>query len=190
MKRERTTFRHAKWVDGTVAILIVIPVIVAVLMTTSASDTPQATAAEAATELAASTADTITRLPYNDVTLSPGTPSPSFSQQDAMQIVKAVGVPWALGGTYQDQQVSVSAHYGIGTLGHADPTERVPWVGPRNVPIKGTNIVLDHIADRPMWILDYGNVAAYGTQITYNHAVYVVDEQTRTLLITFFYHGS
>jgi hypothetical protein len=190
MKRELPTFRHAKWVEGAVAVLIVIPVIVAVLMTNSGSDVPQAAAAQAATEPAALPADNSTPLPYKDVTLRSSTPSPSFSQQDAMQIVKAIGVPWALGGNYEGQQVNVSAHFGIGTLGHADPTEQVPWVGPQHVPIKGTDIVLDHVADRPMWILDYGNVAAYGSQIAYNHAVYVVDEQSRTLLITFFYHGS
>ena len=106
-----------------------------------------------------------------------------------MQVVKSFGVPFGLGGEYEGQAVNVTAAYGIGTFGHSGGPGQ-PWIGDRNVPLKGTNTVLDHIENRPMWILDYGNVIAYGTQATFNHAVYAIDIQTRSVLMIWFYQGT
>ena len=66
----------------------------------------------------------------------------------------------------------------------------MPWVGDQNIPIKGTNIVLNHIEPRPRWIIDYGNVTAYGSQAEFNHAVYAVDVESKSVLKIWFYQGS
>ncbi len=111
---------------------------------------------------------------------------PAFSQQEAMQIVHDFGIPFALGGDWEGLQVTVSAAYGLGTFGHPGPPG-MPWVGLQHVPLKGTDVVLDHIENRPMWILDYGNVRAGGSQAEFRHAVYAVDEETRSVLTIWFY---
>lgn len=112
--------------------------------------------------------------------------APSFSQQEAMQIVHDFGIPFALGGDWEGLQVTVSAAYGLGTFGHPGPSS-MPWVGLQHVPLKGTDVVLDHIENRPMWILDYGNVRAGGSRAEFRHAVYAVDEETRSVLTIWFY---
>ncbi|HUZ02869.1 MAG TPA: hypothetical protein VMU89_21215 [Thermomicrobiaceae bacterium] len=124
-----------------------------------------------------------------DLTLVRTTRSPTFSQQAAMQLVEDLGVPFGLGGDYLGKPVTVTAAYGLGTFGHWDPVAGA-WIGDLHIPLKGTDIVLDHIEHRPMWILDYGNVVAYGSQTTFNHAVYAVDEETRTVLLAWFYQGA
>jgi len=106
-----------------------------------------------------------------------------------MQLVEDLGVPFGLGGDYLGKPVTVTAAYGLGTFGHWDPVAGA-WIGDLHIPLKGTDIVLDHIEHRPMWILDYGNVVAYGSQTTFNHAVYAVDEETRTVLLAWFYQGA
>lgn len=111
---------------------------------------------------------------------------PAFSQEEAMQIVHDLGIPFAFGGDWEGLQVTVSATYGIGTLGHPGPPS-MPWVGDRYFPLPGTDVVLDHIENRPMWILDYGNVRAGGSQAEFRHAVYAVDEETRSVLKIWFY---
>jgi hypothetical protein len=124
-----------------------------------------------------------------ELTLTPDPNAPVFSQQEAMQVVSNFGIPFALGGAYQGQVVSLAASYGIGTFGHPGGPGQ-PWIGDVNIPLKGTSTVLDHIENRPMWILDYGNIVAYGSQATFNHAVYAVDIQTRSVLKIWFYQGS
>ncbi len=112
--------------------------------------------------------------------------APAFSQQEAMQIVHDFGIPFALGGEWEGLQVTVSATYGIGTFGRPGGPG-LPWLGDRNVPLKGTDVVLDHIENRPMWILDYDNVRAGGSRAEFRHAVYAVDEETRSVLKIWFY---
>ncbi len=107
--------------------------------------------------------------------------APAFSQQEAMQIVHDFGIPFALGGDWEGLQVTVSATYGIGTFGRPG-SPGLPWLGNRHAPLKGTDVVLDHIENRPMWILDYGNVRVGGSRAEFRHAVYAVDEETRSVL--------
>ncbi len=111
---------------------------------------------------------------------------PAFSQQEAMQIVHDFGIPFALGGDWEGLQVTVAAAYGLGTFGRPGGPG-LPWLGDRYFPLKGTDVVLDHIENRPMWILDYGNVRAGGSRAVFRHAVYAVDEETRSVLKIWFY---
>ena len=102
-----------------------------------------------------------------------------ISQQEAIDIVRA-GVSIPLGD-------DVSVTYGLGTLGHGDPGSGA-WIGAQNVPLPN-GAVLDRVASRPMWIVDYGNVdvpTSPGVPAA-NHAVYVVDAQSRAVLQVFFY---
>ncbi len=117
---------------------------------------------------------------------------PAFSQQEAMQIVHDFGVDVALGGERFGRPVTASAAYGIGTLGRPGGPG-LPWLGDRNIPLKGTGVILDHVENRPMWILDYDNAYAPAPacprcdSLFFKHAVYAIDEQTRTVLIVWFY---
>jgi hypothetical protein len=122
------------------------------------------------------------------LTITADANTPAFSRQEAMQIVSDLGVSFGLGGEYEGQAVSIASTYGLGTLGHPGGPGQ-PWMGDRYFPLKGTNTVLDHIENRPMWILDYGHIKAYGSQATFNHAVYTVDIQTRSVLTIWFYNG-
>lgn len=110
----------------------------------------------------------------------------TFSEQEAMQIVHDSGVPFGLGGEWLGRPVTVSAAYGIGTFGRPGGPG-LPWLGDRHIPLKGTEVILDHIENRPMWILDYDNAYAHGTQVDFKHAVYAVDEETRSVLLAWFY---
>ena len=125
----------------------------------------------------------------HDFTLVRDAQAPPFSLQDAMQILDDAGVPFAFGGEYQGQQVTVTAAYGIGTFGHPG-IGAIPWIGPMHVPVPGRDIVLDHVANRPIWIVAYGNLKIPGSKGVYDHAAYAVDVQTRTLLYAWTYNGS
>ncbi len=118
--------------------------------------------------------------------------SPAFSEQEAMQIVHDFGVDIALGGERLGKPVTPSATYGIGILGRPGGPG-LPWLGDRNIPLKGKGVILDHVENRPMWILDYDNAYAPAPacpgcdSLFFKHAVYAVDEQTRSVLVVWFY---
>lgn len=128
-----------------------------------------------------------------EITLIATNLPPPISQREAMQAVADYGVPWGLGGQYQGKTVTVTAWFGLATLGRPGAAGK-PWVGRRNIPLKNSD-VLDHIENWPMWIIDYGNTVAYGGGTpaqpapVYNHTVYLVDAQTRTVVEVRFYQG-
>lgn len=111
---------------------------------------------------------------------------PLLSQREAMEVV-AESFPWGLGGEHEGKPVSVQGWYGIGTIGSPGPNGW--WAGDRNIPLPDGE-VLDHIEDRSMWLLAYGNVpgimgsqALYGPPPpVYHHNVYAVDARTRSIL--------
>jgi hypothetical protein len=146
-----------------------------------------------ATVPAASEVITLPSSESGELTLIRTDEPPAFSQQEAMQIVHDFGVDVALGGERFGKPVTVSATYGIGTLGRPGGPG-LPWLGDRNVPLKGTGTILDHVENRPMWILDYDNAYAPAPacpgcdSLFFKHAVYAVDEQTRSVLIVWFYN--
>jgi hypothetical protein len=120
------------------------------------------------------------------VTLRSVTGSPLISQQQAMAIV-ATQSPWGLGGNWEGKQVTVQAWYGLGSIGYAD--SRGNWLGSLNIPLPSGQI-LDHIENRPMWLIAYGNVpgiiasACWGCAPppVYTHDVYAVDAQSRSII--------
>lgn len=113
---------------------------------------------------------------------------PPFSREEAMRVV-ATRFPWGLGGAWEGTPVTVHAWYGLGTIGQRGPTGG--WSGSVNIPLD-TGDTLDHIEDRPLWLLDYGNVPGIiGSGCpgclpppVYNHNVYAIDAATRSLLWT------
>lgn len=127
-----------------------------------------------------------------EITLVRTDKPPAFSGEEAVRIVRAFGVPdgEVVRG---DKPVTCSATYGLGTLGRSGGPG-LPWWGPRNVPLKGTDVILDHVENRPMWIVDCDNAYAAtssgcpGCETPYfKHAVYPVDEQTRSVMMALFF---
>jgi hypothetical protein len=120
------------------------------------------------------------------VTLRSVSEPPLITQQQAMEIV-AKDFPWGHGGTWEGKHVTVQAWYGLGSIGYAD--SRGNWLGSLNIPLPSGQI-LDHIENRPMWLIAYGNVpgiiasACWGcaTVPVYTHDVYAVDAQSRSVI--------
>lgn len=126
---------------------------------------------------------------HQNLTLRRPATNPQLSAQDAMRLVTA---PWGMGGDYKGKKVTITATYGLATLGSRGADGK--WVGgPRNLTIAGQ--VLDYIENRPMWILDYANTefivggcpAPCPPPPTYTHTVYAIDEQTKILVFGWFY---
>ncbi|HEX2915038.1 MAG TPA: hypothetical protein VH186_29865 [Chloroflexia bacterium] len=131
---------------------------------------------------------------------------PLISLQEARSAVYNRGISWALGGNLNGQAVTLTAAYGLVTIGSPTATGN-GWLGPQNIPLSicttdgkcsPTNAVLNHIENRPMWVLDYGNTnfPANGpacvstpcpTPQIYNHSVYTVNAQTRAVITADFY---
>jgi hypothetical protein len=173
---------------------------------TNVGQIPNAVAATATTTPAAPTKAAIVdgafltlpkELAGNDLHIRATTSKPVISQQEAMQIIyNFTKVDWTL-----DKNGNTWAQYGLVTLGHAGSAGK-PWVGPRNVTgvncsagkCQNSSQVLDHIEDRPMWVLDYANAdipipgvmpcpgcpntPPSGTK----HVVYTIDAQTKTIM--------
>lgn len=125
----------------------------------------------------------------DSLTLMQAAQPATMSEADALQAVANFGIPWAHGGEYDGQTVAMQAYYGLATFGKPGPNGT--WIGPVHQSLPN-GAVLDHIANRPMWIINYGNIVttihnAGGTIVT-NHAVYAVDVATRTVLRVWAYH--
>jgi hypothetical protein len=132
-------------------------------------------------------------LEANAVTLVRTDGLPIITQEQAMQVVTDIGVPWGKGGTWEKGPVNVHALYGLATFGGRGSGGI--WQGERNIPLPSGEI-LDHIELRPMWIIDYGNTtfAAGGCPECpeppdYNHSVYAVDAETAKVWIVWGYVG-
>lgn len=108
---------------------------------------------------------------------------PVLSEADAVEVIRSYGIP--VNQQFGGRQISCIATYGIGTIGHA--VAGGFWSGAQNFPIKGTDKLLDHVENRPLWVVDCDNVYGGGSRAIFKHAVHVVDAQTRTLLETWFY---
>jgi hypothetical protein len=126
-----------------------------------------------------------------------------LSENDALQAVSNMGVPFAKGGQYFGKTVTIKSYYGLVTKGSRN--SKGEWVGgPINIQLQTcsssnqctpTGKVLDRIENRPMWVVDYGNVAFRtsgigGTPYSHNHAAYLIDEETKEVLLVIGYTGS
>lgn len=117
-----------------------------------------------------------------DLTLRRTDSEPPISQNEAMEAVYDLGVPWGRGDDWERGPVTVDAHYGLATFGEQGNDE--VWLGPRNVPLPSGE-VLDHVEERPMWIIDYGNTVFHASGCPdcaeppdYDHTVYAIDAET------------
>ncbi len=136
---------------------------------------------------------------------------PITSLQKARTAVHNNGMSWALGGTQNGKNVTLTAVFGLVTLGVPNTSgNKQGWLGPQNINIPTcsndgkcvpTNVTLNHIENRPMWVLDYGNTdfpaAGPGCFTTpcptpqiFNHSVYTVDDQTGAIFTIDFYTSS
>ncbi|HMM40867.1 MAG TPA: hypothetical protein PKA95_03105, partial [Thermomicrobiales bacterium] len=128
---------------------------------------------------------TLAAAPSGELTLvSAGSTSP-ISVEQALRAVYDRGVPFALGAAHNWQIPTISAAFGLATFGEKAPDGS--WVGDRNIQLPRDK-VLDHIENRPMWILDYGNTTAYGSRARFANSVYAVDAETRAVLLIWFYN--
>jgi len=134
---------------------------------------------------------------------------PLISQQEAMQIVADRGVPWARGGQWQGKPVTIDTTYGLATLGQPGDTtglhkgdnmpligECAGWIGLCGLQVQpchngaciNTGKVLGRLVNRPIWLLDYGNISAVGSKgPPNNHAVYIVDATEKFVLLIISY---
>lgn len=137
---------------------------------------------------------------------------PLISLDSAKQAVYNLGISWAKGGQVNGKTVILSATYGLATFGGLAKDGKT-WVGAVNFPVRNCNDagvctdtgqVLDHIENRLMWILDYGNTimlaggpapnscqpVACTPFPDFDHSVYAVDAQTKDVIRIWFYYGS
>ena len=122
---------------------------------------------------------------FGGITLFRTDMPPPISVEIAMKVVNDSGVPWGLGQSYDEKTPVVSAAFGLATAGSRAPDGQ--WIGDRNIPLPDGRM-LDHIENRPMWIIDYGNTVGYGSGGAYNHTVYAVDAITQAVFLTWFYN--
>ncbi len=116
---------------------------------------------------------------------------PRLNQEQAMRAVRS---PYAMGGIIKGQKIYITATFGLVTHGELGKDGKT-WAGYQNIQLlncsspapkdcKPNGKVLDHIEDRPMWVLDYKNLPSGGAGSpnnpppVYNHTVYVVDDET------------
>jgi len=139
------------------------------------------------------------------------TENPLIPVEVAQLSVANIGISWALGGEVDGKPIILSATYGSGTFG-GYTNDGKNWVGPMNFPVRNcssdgkctpTGQVLEHIENRLMWILDYGNAkmtavappsqACKSVACTpvpdFNHSVYAVDALTKDVILIWFYYG-
>lgn len=118
--------------------------------------------------------------------------SPQVTIEGALGAIKG---SWQKGGQFDGKVVTVTATFGLATFGKPGPNGK--WVGITDVPeftcaairqCTRTGKTLDHIENRPMWVLDYKNLTFYGSGATYNHTVYTVDDKTDLMLYGWAYN--
>lgn len=199
MRRQRPRFKE--WMQlGAVAVVAIFSVGLAIvlnggsadqrgsgqaqLLSGAAASATQSTEGISATPGASPAIGAVIPLPssnYGELTLiSTGTP-PSITSAEAIDIVRrSVTAPLT------DQ---ITSTFGLATFGQRGADGR--WVGDQNVRLPDGEIV-DHIENRPMWIVDVGGLeGAVGGQTTrqYNHVVFAVDTMTRGVVLVWSYPG-
>lgn len=137
--------------------------------------------------------------------------TPTIALPDALALIDTKGIPFALGGQYAGKTVAINATHGRATFGFAADTSKVKaprggqftggcagWLGTCNIPVqqcvKGqgctlTGQVIPRLENRPMWIIDYGNIVFPTSGRPANHAVYAIDDQTRSVILIWGYNG-
>ncbi len=139
---------------------------------------------------------------------------PKISSFDVQNTLADAGIPWALGGDFPGRPgmpVMITAIHGVATFGQPTDTSTlvspsgngatggcVNWGGPCNLPVykcvrggacSQTAAVIPRIENRPVWIVDIGGAVFYGSQINYNHTVYLVDEENNSIMVVWGYNS-
>lgn len=139
---------------------------------------------------------------------------PAIAEAEVIQVIYHYtgGQDWALANGTKflgKTPVSAKANFGLATLGGFTPNGRA-WVGPQGFAIHNcdsmgkcvdTGKTLAHIENRPIWLVDYSGLTHVQPMpmcppgqtcnqpaSTTNHVVYVVDPETRSVLLVRFYH--
>jgi hypothetical protein len=133
---------------------------------------------------------------------------PLMSLQEARTLVLKIGMSWALGGYFEGKRITLTAVYGLVTLGTPNTGgNKQGWLGPQNFNLPTcdaqgncvpTGTILPQVIKRPMWILNYGNTTftALGpacmttpcpTEQIFTNSVYIIDAQTRAIFDASFY---
>lgn len=144
---------------------------------------------------------------------------PTTSHFDALKAIYDFGIANAYGGKLNGRTLNISMIYGLATVGTVIPTynlagvnpnipeECKTWSGPCNVPMRicqngscvPTGEIVTRIIDRPMWIVEYTNIARDDILVSVpltppcaakgtcpppgtGRAIYQVDEKTKTVL--------
>ena len=147
---------------------------------------------------------------WTNLVLRSTTTAPLISQQEAQQVIADAGVSWAFGGQVAGKTVTVDAVHGLGTIGQPGSTDKLAlpdgshptgacqgWLGICNYPVKkcingtctATGQVIDRFQDRPMWVIHYANLTGYTSGGTTNHGVVVIDDATRSQVMSWNYTG-
>jgi hypothetical protein len=102
------------------------------------------------------------------------------------EVLGAIDNPWARGGKADNGlAITVNITFGLVTVGHRGSDGQ--WYGLANIAefsctavrqCTKTGKLLDHVENRPIWVLDYKNLITFGTGTSYNHTVYLVDDAT------------
>ena len=145
---------------------------------------------------------------------------PTTSHFDALKAIYDFGIANAYGGKLNGRTLNISMIYGLATVGTVIPAynlagvnSNIPeecktWSGPCNVPMRvcqngnctPTGEIATRIIDRPMWIVEYTNIARNDILVSVpltpppcankgtcppsgtGRAIYQVDEKTKTVL--------
>jgi len=135
---------------------------------------------------------------------------PKISQQFAMKVIYNISgkqlwaSPDGKGVTESGKAVTVSATFGL--VNEGSLANGRSWAGTVNLPVsvcdgdgncKDTGKKIDHLENRPMWIIDYGNLGIPVFDVmcngctpapVNNHMVYFVDADTGSVMLIKQYH--
>lgn len=130
----------------------------------------------------------------NDITMVHTDAQPVTSQERIMRSIADLGIPWGLGGEWEGKTVTIQSYFGLVTQGSPGRNGML-WEGVLNTPLPN-GVVLDHIENRAMWIIDYGNTQFVDSTCPdcapapmKNHSVYLIDDETGAVLLAWGYAG-
>ena len=133
---------------------------------------------------------------------------PLISLEQAKKAIYNEGLDFSVTGILNGKVVTLDAAYGLVTLGTKNTGgNKQGWLGPQNIPVPScdssgkcnpTDAILNHVENRPMWVLDFGNTdfPAAGVPCTsnpcptpqiFNHSVYTVDAISGAVFTAEFY---
>jgi hypothetical protein len=143
-------------------------------------------------------ADTEIELPSSDsgqFTLQRSPGAEVMSLDEALDLLREFGVPYVDAERWEGNEIDLSADYGLATFGRPDESEGDADWGDQYIHLN-TGEVLEHIAERPHWILDFAGAIWPAAQFdedtepdpVLNHTVFAIDALTGTIWKVWAYH--